>query len=205
MFRRIHIHLERLEPIRPLLRCWLDLNVRYARDWKWKDCPWWYNERTFVGLLAAAAWRTGGHSLEEYATRKQYRRGQYAGRGDLYFRLKSGGYIAEAKHEWLRAGSRAQMAPSRLSELLRNARSSVVDAETTRCKKLGLLFIVPTVPKRQRGDIRTLVERLIITLRDRVAYDAAAWVFPKEATSLHYRGHIYPGVALLVLENLRKS
>lgn len=204
MFRCIHIRAERLKPLRPLLTRWIDLNVRYAREWKWGDCAWWYNERTSVGLLAAAAWLTGGHSLEEYATRKHYRRSQYPGRGDLYFEVKSVRYIAEAKHEWLSAGFRSRIDPSRLGRLLRDARRTVVDAETKRCTKLGLLFIAPMVPTRQRRDVSKLVERLITQLCD-VSYDAAAWVFPKEAKSLCHGMHVYPGVALLVLGNQRSQ
>jgi hypothetical protein len=205
MFRRIHIQSKRLKPLRPLLRRWIDLNVRYARAWKWKDCAWWYNERTSVGLLAASAWQIGGYSLEEYATKKNYRRSQYRGRGDLYFELKSVRYIAEAKHEWISAGRRSRVSPGRLNQLLRHARSTVVDAETKRGTRLGLLFIVPMVPMRQRDDIRKLIDGLIRELRGKVCYDAAAWVFPKEATSLHDRDHVYPGVVLLVLENLPRS
>ena len=200
MLRHIDIRSKRLKPLRPLLNCWTDLNVRYARDWKGKDCPWWYNERTFVGLLAAAAWIVGGHSLEEYSTRKHRRRSQYPGRGDLYFKLDSVSYIAEAKHEWVVASWRSTMRSKLLRKSLRVARKSVVDAETPRGRKLGLLFVVPMVPKRERGDILKLVDRLIKKLRNDVSYDAAAWVFSNEAKLPHDRYHVYPGVALLVLE-----
>lgn len=196
----IHIRSERLKPLKPLLKCWIDLNVRYTRDLKWKDFPWWYNERTFVGLLAAAAWIVGGHSLEEYSTRKHRRRSQYPGRGDLYFWLNSVGYIAEAKHEWVVASRRSTMSSKRLLKSLRVARKSVVDAETPSGRKLGLLFVVPMVPWRERGNILKLADQLIKKLRDDISYDAAAWVFPNQVKLLPDRSHVFPGVALLVLE-----
>lgn len=201
----IHIPSKRLKSLGPLLSCWVDLNVRYARAWKWRDCAWWYDERTFVGLLAAAAWQIGGHSLEEYATRKNYRRNQYSGRGDLYFELNSIRYIAEAKHDWVLVGHRSRKIPKRLGRLLRLARDSVIDAETKGGTKLGLLFIAPMVPKRTQGDATTLLNWLMSTLREEVSYDAAAWVFPKETKSLKYRAYIYPGVALLILSKNQRS
>lgn len=198
----IDIRSRRLKSLKPLLNRWVDLNVRYARDSKWTDCPWWYNERTFVGLLAAASWAIGGLSLEEYSTRKHRKRSQYAGRGDLYFKLGSESYIAEAKHEWIVLSRRSDLSSKRLLKSLRIARKSVVDAETPRGRKLGLLFVVPRVPESQVGDIQKLVSGMTEKLKKVLRYDAAAWAFPKRGYLLQFGDHFrYPGVALFVLEH----
>jgi hypothetical protein len=175
--------------------------MQYAQAWKWKDFAWWYNERSYVGLLAAAAWQVGGHSLEEYSTRKRYSSGKYAGRGDLYFRLAQTDYIAEAKHDWVRLGRRSPKLPGRLRDFLRLARKSVVDAETKRATKLGMLFIAPMIPWNQSRHAAALLNSLVGRVRSEVPYDAAAWVFPKQAKLKHDDGYVYPGVGLLILKD----
>jgi hypothetical protein len=147
----------------------------------------------------------GGHSLEEYATPKSKGRSQYPGRGDLYFESRKVRYIAEAKHEWVTLSSASRIDTSGFMKRLQDVRASVVDAETKRCTKLGLLFIAPKVPKRQRGDIPKLVNRLTEMLNNYVPYDAAAWVFPKKTNSLCHGDHLYPGIALLILNKQRRK
>ena len=62
----VGVEVARSEPYRrrleKTLRAWGRLQRQYLRETG--DLPYWYNERSNVGLLAAAGWRAGGISLE---------------------------------------------------------------------------------------------------------------------------------------------
>jgi hypothetical protein len=91
------------DPLRQLLSKWICLNEEYAESWDFNDFPWFYGERAATGLLATAAWMSGGIALEEYRTKKMRTRystkqKKYTGRCDLCMRLERNDYICEAKH-----------------------------------------------------------------------------------------------------------
>lgn len=104
-----------LRSLRPMLKKWTDLNANLARQWLLDDgdVPWWYTERTLLGLFSSAVWLSGGVSLEEYsdAKRELSARGavtdrSYTGRADLYFESPEGArFRVEAKRLWLSATS----------------------------------------------------------------------------------------------------
>jgi len=52
-----------LTPLSPVLRRWQKVMEELLDDFKPDDVPWWYNERAWVGVLAAATWKAGGRIM----------------------------------------------------------------------------------------------------------------------------------------------
>jgi hypothetical protein len=193
---------DRLRALKPILQRWVDLNVQYAEDNNWKDCPWWYNERASVGILAAAIWQRGTHALEEYSTKKVYDEEPYRGRGDLYFRIRSKGFISESKFCFLKLGRVSKSASARISNLLLSARQSVRDVDGTRTfKRLGLTFVALRIPDCEDEDLSHYIQKARAVLDD-VDCEAMAWVLPEEGRRLWSKSgekwYRYPGTALLI-------
>lgn len=87
----------------PLFEKWKELMVEYVRRCN-DDLPYWHDERTNVGFLAAAVWQSGGIAIEEYwVERRRQRKGKYKkGWCDLWGKLKGEklGFSLEAKQYW---------------------------------------------------------------------------------------------------------
>lgn len=188
-----------LRILRPLLERWMKLCVKYVQNWKEGDCPWWYNERAIVGILAAAAWQVGDHALEEYVTDKSGGKGTIRGRGDLYFQIGGKRFVAEAKYTAINVGPRAKPDPVKTGKQLLEVRKSVLDRVNTEdCTRLGLLFISPYYAKHTVEDEAKVTKDCAEFLR-KIEADAAAWDFPPEARTMEWEEEfIYPGFALLV-------
>ena len=188
-----------LRCLRPILGSWIDLNLKYAKDQRWLDCPWWYKERAAVSLVAAAVWQAGGHALEEYTTSKRSYEGPYRGRGDLYFKIGSRRFIAEAKFRYIHLGRRSKNAKQSFKKLLREAKKSVKDNDaTTGHTRLGFLFLSPRIPKDwSRQEIQDTIE-YSKALADSTKPDAHARVFPDQGLKLQFNKSVFPGTILLV-------
>jgi hypothetical protein len=87
--------------LKPILEKWCSINQQFLKEAE-SDCPWWYNERASVSILAGAAWKSGHITLEEYATRKGRRKNdtERPGRCDLKIKIDSSNYLFEAKQQW---------------------------------------------------------------------------------------------------------
>jgi hypothetical protein len=191
-----------------LLWEWTWLNREMAKSWKWKDCPWWYNERASISILAGAIWNTRGIALEEYASRKRKGRANSHGRCDLYFKLGNTEYVTEAKHCWLNAGRQAKHMTGIIEAFILDAcrdsernRHTVKNDETL----LGILFIVPRIPPLEGKDTSEIFERLIAvqkSLKEVAKKEkcALAWVFPRNSRKSKPDDdtYIYPGTAVLI-------
>src|SRR5882762_7405548 len=95
-----HVNGGRLRSLDPVLWKWINLNLQFAKRTELRDCPWWYNERSSVGLLSAATWACGGLALEEYITRKANTGIHRRGRCDLRIELGRMHFACEAKQLW---------------------------------------------------------------------------------------------------------
>ena len=85
--------------LKALIKNWIWAMVKYIKLCK-KDIPYWWDENSNTGFLAAAAWKTGAVALEQYSV---HRRGGSKGHGDLWvtFSGKDGfDFSAEAKIIW---------------------------------------------------------------------------------------------------------
>jgi len=191
----------------PELSCeieeWRHLIEEYCKRME-MDVPYIYTERALVGTFAAAVWRAGSISLEEYSTTKGLRKGrgirERPGRADLWIMPKvmgkhPHGCIFEAKWIWLDIGRKSSLndLPSKCKELLRRARE---DAKKVReaGKRLGLVFVIPYLSKRWKRDVEQHIERFISQLK-KVDADIA-WTFP--SPKFTEGNHVYPGVAMLM-------
>jgi hypothetical protein len=108
-----------------LLRKWININYHMAASWKWKDCPWWYNECASVSVFTTAVLKAGGLALEEFCDEKIYQRSRYIGRCDLYFEFGGKKYTAETKHIWSATGPRANATISHITNALVTASNDV--------------------------------------------------------------------------------
>jgi len=202
MDMRVIINTPRIRPLEPVLRKWIDLNESFAREMGFRDCPWWYNERTFVGVLAAACFLTGGYALEEYGCLKSWESEEYKGRSDLYLRIGGEEYACEAKHHWLRAEIPAGEALKRLEEAVETAEKDARGGDQSVKTRLALLFVAPTVPEREIGEIPDRIEKWRDLLK-KLEPDAMAWTFPEGGERIREEGKegkVYPGVALVLQE-----
>jgi hypothetical protein len=92
----------------PILKKWCEIVISWSERNEWEDVPWWYGERSSLGILGVAAWEAGAVPLEEYSTEKGRGRGLWTGRGDLLISTSPKDYIIEAKQKWISISSRAR-------------------------------------------------------------------------------------------------
>lgn len=198
-----------LKSLKNVFREWTRIIDSMANTWD-DDCPWWYRERSHVGLLSAATFLAGGSALEEYSDRKG--RGRKAtwkhGRVDLYLYLKEFDceFVAEAKHCFYDLHK-----PEKSRDCLKDQLTSACDdvGKVHRyCEeqRMGIVFAVPHYKKeaKRRGDKEEAKRRgdlLRIWQADlrSIKCEALAWVLPATdpADEYEYKNRLYPGVAVL--------
>jgi hypothetical protein len=204
------------------LEKWVKLNLEYAKKWQFEDVPWGYGERSCVGILAAAAWRSKGIALEEYGAKKKHahragKKNEYKGRCDLYFRLQNTNFVCEAKHVSARLGLAEKGRLKRVEEikaLLSEEAAAARRNKQPRERGLGIVFVgfrmrkpkpntpCPDLKLAARAWVKDLQN-----LRTRLAM-ARAWKFYPDLASLqemHRNAYWYPGFAILIAEKSRKK
>lgn len=165
---------------------------RFSRITDGEDVPYWYNERTNIGVLAAAAWRCGRIALEEFQYEKidvsssgetaETDQKKWIGRCDLWISNDRVEEIVEAKFKWLNMCSKqiAELAIPCLDE-------AVSDAVKTKgydeIKALGVAFL-PVYAKSDKVGNHDALEKLIsetitIISARKFPADLIAWNFPK--------------------------
>lgn len=198
-----------------LLEEWVLQVERYCRVYDGIDAPYLYTERANVGLLAAAAWRSGGIALEEFQSQKGVKhRPKWLGRVDLWLcQDEKVEEILEAKMLRISMDSRADLVES-ISSCMNDA---VKDAKNAKgpydVTGIGAAFIVPHLTIKRAlarmedeespGD---WVESWINEVLEGNDYHAAAWCFPKEMRNhlandevdICGDGYAYPGMMLLL-------
>ena len=202
------IHCADRLPLRGLIREWVDLNTKIAKEWlPDNDVPWWDGERANISVLAGAAWRHSkvNSAVEEYCDHKRKRSRKTGklkhrnGRVDLYLKLNSQEFIAEAKVCWSRATSRKANPVPEIRKYLRRACSDIKASKPNGQRRLGLVFVVPLVKRKKLAKVDKRLERWVAKVRS-IKCDASAWVFPSFAREIGTRSTLYPGVAMLVRE-----
>jgi hypothetical protein len=188
----------------PVLRQWRGLVERYCKNEK-KDAPYWYTERSNVGILAAAAWQSKRCvSLEEYSVDKSRPLGRgkqrWSGRADLWIRVEKKEYVFEAKHRFWDIGSKARRSidyfPEYSQKRLNKAKQEAKRIDRKSGRALAILFIAPSIPIIEKKKIN---ERINIFLKKLKEVNAdVAWVFPSNAPDIRWERRIYPGVVMLI-------
>jgi len=187
-----------LPAFKPILQSWLDVQLAYERAMKHDDQAWWYRERTCVGFLSAAAWQSGGVTLEEWQTEKGPKEKSRHGRCDLYIFRRNQQFFIEAKHMYSRATGRSER---ELTYINRQLDRAVADASVLQCKRsqqLGVLFVVPFYPPGKHPE--SFDEHIAEWLEGvaTVPHSAMAWLYqPRHKIQGKRTEHVSPGVILL--------
>lgn len=222
----------RLEPLRPLLKAWVEKSLAYCKCHNFEDNGWWYNERASLSILAAAAWSLKGWcALEEYSTEK---RGNVPsddmevpdsrrGRADLWVGGRTG-YAIEAKQAWQSIGARSSGNNSnvwdKFDKALKDAGDLTSDAAD---RRIGALFVAAHLPVSQvrvpksgridRDQVAASVSAWFdaLALKSHAKVRAYAWVFPTKMDKFisDTGKNLVPGSLLILGErgraNKRKS
>ena len=193
-------------PLRTVLRKWITLNERIARDWQYKDVPWWYNERAALSIFSGGIWNSGEFAFEEFSDEKRTVSARsrrfhrtYKGRVDLYFNIAGKEFIAEAKVCWPRCsrinGDNLKIIRKYLGEACADVRISKPRGQ----RRLGILFVVPRWKRELRHEIDRRIDSWVAKVSE-LDCDAAAWLFPAGTRKLRLRSTLYPGTAVLIKE-----
>jgi hypothetical protein len=135
---------QRLHFMKRLFRAW-HRQLADFEDLLYNDLPYWYSERTNIGVLAAAALRLKTIvPLEEYPIR----RGDNAGRADLglYNARNERWYDFEFKFRWIAIGFSATKT---IRDAMRDASRDVkaLPKPPARSQSVAVTFVVPYLPK----------------------------------------------------------
>jgi len=195
-------HAGPLPMLRHSLKKWVEAQEQCAKEWEWKDAPWWYNERASISTLAGAVWSAGGIAFEEFSTHKTLRqlrknaaRTHGHGRCDLY--IYSGGYhfMIEAKFCWVTPRGKAK------SILNESMKAATKDAKlnTDDGLKVAAVFAALRIPKSKKDESEESIQNFI-KLLEGFGRCAIAWVFPNRARFLSLRTSrsYYPGAAVIL-------
>jgi hypothetical protein len=186
----------KIPALRGILRAWIDVQRDYSKAVV-GDYSWNYRERTCIGFLAGAVWRSGGVALEEWLTKKGSKVEQQRGRCDLWiYRRDRYDFHIEAKHMWSRATGKRS---SELGYIERELSRAVADSNRLSCPRklrLGLLFIAPFYPI---GKQREMSDHMANWLKDiySIPHSAIAWCFRDRRTLRAGRWQVGPGIVLL--------
>jgi len=205
MFRGIVCR--RNHPLYTVLKRWARAVKKICVQWeKYKDVPWWYNERADLSVLAGSMWRGGEIAVEEYVSEKRRvskrtgkLRGKYKGRIDIYFTAKRHGYIGEAKDCWPILSEKASDPQYALEKKLRSAVADIKKIRAHGDRKIAIVFAKPRIHVNLRRDLSQLILRWLKSVRG-IDCVAKAWVFPAKARFRQWHGKYYPGVAVLIME-----
>jgi len=197
----------RFTELRPILKKWCSLNRLYMNNAE-GDCPWWYNERTSIGVLAAAAWKSGHLALEEFSTLKGRKKDATHGPGrcDLKIRVGSEDFLFEAKQSWPRLSKKpgeADIKESRRKILnsLQRACLAAGRLKSREGRRFGVCFLAPRISEVEIDNLDKRVDSLIdLLMEKRRMYHSISWFFANRGNRPNDKHRIYPGVLLLIKE-----
>lgn len=163
------------------------------------DAPFWHGERAQVGLLAAAAWRSGLVALEEFTQSKEFETEREQGRADLWIKGEGAEDFLEARFiDWNPADTKPKHLKEKIDEVHEEVKRIKVDLGTLR--RAGLVFWSPRVDESPEDDEKSAIEACISLCRE-VKPDALAWCFPldrrKNRPDGTDTGPVWPGTLVL--------
>lgn len=194
--------------LKPVLEKWCDLNRDFNAKLK-EDCPWWYNERASISILAAAAWQTAGfYALEEFSITKGRKRAdsERPGRCDLKIWTRSkNGLSFEAKQAWCKLDKGIDLKRKYddiLKIYLANAKADAKRLKTRMGRRFGICFISPRIVAKEKDILAARLDELLDLLERRQQHDAIAWFFVEDPSLLVDKdtGRLYPGTIILLKE-----
>lgn len=201
--------------LEPVLEEWCKVLLQFCHEFDWLDVPWWYGERTAVGLFAAALTRDRWMVLEEYSTQKAdisssplMRQVRRDGRQDLLAVKKPWSFVAEAKNDWTRVPRKSGTLKSHLCGLLHRATCDAIAKESYGSTQAAIVF---SSPKIHRSDDVAAAKSEWCEGISELDDCARAWVLPKRAArfpegtesddnTAGWRKFVFPGTAVIVRE-----
>jgi hypothetical protein len=183
-----------------LLDSWINVQEMYVA--KTKDAAYWYTERTNVGILAQAAWKSDFIALEEYQTKKMAHHDPTAesnGRCDLWISGAKVSDVIEAKQQYIQLGLARNTAVVN-SHLLKATADAKRTVGTSGGDALGLVFL-PTyypVANCQPRALEIQVAKSIELINASTA-DLVAWCFPGASRAFKGRNGVnyIPGLFMV--------
>ncbi len=185
--------------LNPIIIQWIKNINKYSEKCGSEDALYWYNERANVGILSAAAWQCGYFSLEEFSAEKRTKskENKYSGRIDLWISCKNTEYVFEAKQEYVSISQRATKYEEKIERKLKSARKDAVNSKEGNQKAVGLVFVVPYLPCKEKENSESLIQEFLSDIRG-INYDFLAYTFPDISMHLSWDDkYIYPGVVLI--------
>lgn len=190
---------ERLEWLVPVLRKWAWVINEYCESHS-KDAPYYYSERSNVGLLAAAAWACGFGALEEYPCDRVWDDNESRGRSDLYLYDRQNGASVEAKQCWLGREGDAESVNVLLAEANRQ-----VNANPEQIQRLALVFATPHISADGLTEkaLADFIEHAKTVVHESEAH-LIGWVFPEskglkfKAEDAYGKRRAWPGVLVAI-------
>ena len=189
-----------LPALEPILKSWLDVQRKYEAAMNNEEPAWCYLERTCIGFLSAAAWMSGGVTLEEWGIEKNWPDAESShGRCDLYIFHNNNQFFIEAKHAYSNpTGDNERELDHIRARLNAAVRDASVLAWSERSEQLGVLFVVPVYrpgshPGNFDDDITAWLQRVAT-----VPHSAMAWLFqPRKNIQGPNTEYVSPGILLL--------
>jgi hypothetical protein len=155
------IYSGKLRSIRPILKSWISVQREYFNQTN--DYSWWYNERASISILAAAVWKSKNVALEEYSAIKGLKEENIKkGRCDIYFTAGQKEFAGEAKHIWISSGKSIHLSvKKKLNDSLLLAKKSAIELQSDEGRRLAICFAVPYFPKKDKNDLKCLINKFI--------------------------------------------
>jgi|SRR3972149_850472 len=180
-----------------LFKSWHKTLLEYEKVmFKDQGLPYYYIERTNIGLLSASALKIGAHPIEEYSASKGKGAKRYAGRADLWIRHKNGQtFDFEAKQKWISLNSKkvANTVRPVLLEAVKAARKLTDRSDFS----IGIVFVIPYVTKSDKGEFVSFRDQIINY--DSYGADFVAVHFCNEKIwrAAEFEKIFYPGIAIV--------
>ena len=187
----------RLKSLKPVFKKLLLVHQAYIDGEGNHDCPYWYNERPHISLLAAAVWLSGGTALEEYGTKKTKERKH--GRCDLFIRTnKKTDFECEAKWLWLNLRGNVEVSCDKVNEWLKWAVEETNKLQGR--KRLALCFVTPTIHKTKARVLDARLRKCIKLLKRSPEHDALVWIGIARGQKPFGKEFKHPGLLLAIKE-----
>ncbi|MGO9014389.1 MAG: hypothetical protein ACLQF0_05365 [Dissulfurispiraceae bacterium] len=189
---------KRISALEPIFLQWININQEYCNTYVGEDCPYWYNERAAISILAGAVWKSGALALEEFNSNKKYKKSHYSGRADLWFAFdKKRQYLIEAKYDRFSLSSNSgKMLEKRIAENIDLAFHDAKKSKEDACLLLGVAFIVPYISPSAQANEKRMLADFYKLIRNMPNDFLTLYVNPHEMKDEEY-GYSYPCIAIV--------
>jgi len=161
-----------------------------------EDLPYWYIERTNVGLLAAAALRIGAFPLEEYSISRGRGANRSTGRADLWILSPKGiTYDFEAKQKEISLSSN-KIAKTIIPPLL-EAVNDVRNLSQRSDFSVGIVFAVPYISTSRPINLSSFKRQIVDIASYGADFAAIHFYNEKNIEKTKYKGYVHPGIAVV--------